>query len=119
MRTVLCEGGMKRLLIFTALFPPIALVVFNAPDMIAGNFRLMDFTSLQTAYILAIVPAWLLAAISWRLQTVAGTTIAGAVLACLAGFVIGFPDFGAMLMLGLVGAIPAAVCSWLSSASAA
>jgi hypothetical protein len=102
---------MKRLVIFTALFPPVALVVFNAPDMIMGNFRLMDFTS---AYILAVVPAWLLAAISWRLQSVVGTTIAGAALACLVGFVIGFPDFGAVLMLGLVGAVPAAVCSWLS-----
>ena len=105
---------MKRLVIFTALFPPVALLVFNAPDMITGNFRLMDFTSLHTAYIVAVVPAWLLAAISWRLQSVVGTTIAGVALACLVGFVIGFPDFGAGLMLGLVGAVPAAVCSWLS-----
>jgi hypothetical protein len=29
------EGGMKRFLIFTALFPPLSLLVFIAPDVIS------------------------------------------------------------------------------------
>ena len=43
---------MKRLLIFTIFFPPLALVVFNAPDMIAHrDFKLMDATTTQTGTI--------------------------------------------------------------------
>jgi hypothetical protein len=106
---------MKRFLIFTALFPPIALVVFNVPDMIDGIFKLMNFTSLPSAYIVGVIPAWLFAATDQRFQSVIGTTIAGAALAFLVGLVLGFPDFGAVLMLMLVGAVPAGVCSWLSS----
>jgi hypothetical protein len=48
-----------------------------------------------------------------------GTTLAGAAISYLAAFIIGFPflDYRATLMIGLVGAIPAAVCSWLSDKS--
>jgi hypothetical protein len=114
---------MKRLLIFTIAFPPLALVVFDAPDMIAGRFGLMDFSTLQMAYAIAVIPAWLLAAVDWALSAkptyirVLGT--AGA--AALAGDSIALflwgevHEFFPVLMAGLVGAIPAAVCSWLSN----
>jgi hypothetical protein len=43
----------------------------------------------------------------------------GAAIAYLAALSIGFPflDYRATLMIGLIGGVPAAVCSWLSDKS--
>ena len=109
--------GMKRFLIFTALFPPLALVIFNAPDVIMRHdFRLLDLVTLSVAYTLAVIPALILAWVDQAFHSLAGTTIAGAAIAYLAALSIGFPflDYRSILMIGLIGAIPAAVCSWLS-----
>jgi hypothetical protein len=111
------EGSMKRFLIFTVLFPPLALVIFNAPDVIMHHdFRLLDLVTLSVAYALAVIPALILAGVDRAFHSLAGTTVAGAAVAYLAALIIGFPflDYRATLMVGLVGAIPAAVCSWLS-----
>ena len=111
---------MKRFLIFTVLFPPLALVVFNAPDVIMRHdFRLLDLVTLSLAYSFAVIPALILAWVDQAFHSLAGTTIAGAAFAYLAALSIGFPflDYRATLMIGLIGAIPAAVCSWLSSLS--
>jgi hypothetical protein len=110
---------MKRFLIFTALFPPLALVIFNAPDVILHHdFKLLDFLTLTVSYTFAVIPALILAWVDRSFHTL-GTTIAGAAIAYLAALSIGFPflDYRATLMVGLVGAIPAAVCSWLSDKS--
>jgi hypothetical protein len=53
---------MKRLLIFTVLFPPIALAVFTAPDTFNHLFDWM-----WIAYTVAIIPAWLMAGVDWVL----------------------------------------------------
>lgn len=76
----------------------------------------MDLTALQMAYAIAVVPAWLLAAFDFWQRRLWATTIAGGSLGYAAAFCVGFPfsDPFAVLMVGLVGAIPAAVCSWLS-----
>ena len=111
---------MKRFLIFTVLFPPLALVIFNAPDLIMRHdFRLLDLVTLSLAYTLAVIPALILAWVDQAFHSLVGTTIAGAAIAYLAALIIGFPflDYRATLMIGLIGAIPAAVCSWLSSLS--
>jgi hypothetical protein len=107
---------MIRLLIFTILFPPLALVVFNTPDMIAGRFGLMDLDALQSAYIIAVIPAWLIAAVDWWQNHLWATTVAAGALCFAAAFFIGFPfsDSFSVLMVGLVGAVPAVMCSWLS-----
>jgi hypothetical protein len=107
----------KRFLVFMALFPPLALVIFNAPDVIMRHdFRLLDLVTIGLAYTLAVIPALILAWVDQAFHSLAGTTIAGAAIAYLAALSIGFPflDYRATLMIGLVGAIPAAVCSWLS-----
>ena len=109
---------MKRLFIFTMLFPPLALVVFNAPDMIAHlDFKLMDSTTFELSYVIAVIPAWLVAAVDWWQNRVWVTAIAGAALGYAAAFAVGFPfiDPFASLMVGFVFGIPATVCSWLSS----
>jgi hypothetical protein len=109
---------MKRFLTFTVLFPPLALAVFTAPD----TFRnYLDWVGM--AYMLAMIPAWLTAGVDWTLSAkpaylrVLGTAVAGAVITdSVALFMWGFfADFWPVLMAGLVGAIPAAVCSWLST----
>jgi len=110
---------MKRFLIFTVLFPPLALVIFNAPDVIMRHdFRLLDLVTLGLTYTFAVIPALILAWVDQSFHTL-GTTIAGAAISYLAAFIIGFPflDYRATLMIGLVGAIPAAACSWLSDKS--
>ena len=119
---------MKRFLIFTVLFPLLALVVFNAPDVFSKRV-LPPLESLWglvgLAYMVAIIPAWLSAAVDWSLSTkptylrLSGTAVTGAVIAgSVALFMWGFfPGYWPFLMAGLVGAIPAAVCSWLSSLS--
>jgi CHASE2 domain-containing sensor protein len=111
---------MKRFLIFTALFPPLALAVFTAPD---GFKNLLDW--LGTAYMVAIIPAWLTAGVDWTLSArptylrVLGTAVAGAVMSGSVAFFMwgGFREFFPALMAVLVGAVPAAVCSWLSDKS--
>src|SRR4051812_30416198 len=55
---------MKRLLIFTALFPPLALLVYVAPLVLNEGVPKADFIVflIGAAYVLAIVPAGLAAA---------------------------------------------------------
>jgi hypothetical protein len=110
---------MKRFLIFTVLFPPLTLVIFNAPDVIMHqDFRLLDLVTLSLAYTFAVIPALILAWVDQAFH-ILGTTSAGAAIAYLAALCVGFPflDYRATLMVGLIGAIPAAVCSWLSDKS--
>jgi hypothetical protein len=109
---------MKRFLIFTVLFPPLALIIFNAPDVIMRhNFGLLNLVTLGLTYTFAVIPALILAWVDQAFHNLAGTTIAGAAIAYLAALSIGFPflDYGATLMIGLVGGVPAAVCSLLST----
>jgi CHASE2 domain-containing sensor protein len=116
-------GVMKRFLIFTALFPPLALAVFTAPDAFAKN-SLLDWWGLGAAYMLAIIPAWLIAGVDWALSAkpaylrIAGTAVTAAMMtSSIALFLWGFfPGSWPALMAGLVGAVPAAMCSWLSGA---
>jgi MFS-type transporter involved in bile tolerance (Atg22 family) len=110
---------MKRFLIFSILFPPLALVMFSAPDVILHHdFKLLDLVTLSLTYTFAVIPALILAWLDQKFRLV-GTMIAGAAIAYLAAFIIGFPflDYRATLMVGLVGGVPAAVCSWLSDKS--
>src|SRR5580704_2448883 len=121
---ILCtekDDSMKRFLIFTVLFPPLALAVFIAPDTF-GKDPLLDWWAVGIAYMVAIIPAWLMAGVDWALSAkptylrIVGTAVTGAVITdSVALFMWGFfAGYWPVLMAGLVGAIPAAVCSWLS-----
>lgn len=113
---------MKRFLIFTLLFPPLALAVFTAPD---GFRNLLNW--LGYAYLLAMMFAWLTVAVDWKLSAeptllrIMGTTFAGAAITgSIAIFLSDEPrEFSPILMAVLVGAAPAAACSWLSGERAA
>jgi uncharacterized membrane protein YhaH (DUF805 family) len=106
---------MKRFLIFPVLFPPLALVVFTAPD---GFKNVLDW--MVMAYAIAVIPALLLAWVDWALSAKPLRVMGTAVTAALAAVLIvlfmsgGSDELWPVLMVGLVGGVPAAVCSWLS-----
>ena len=108
---------MKRFLIFGALFPPIALVIFNAPDVIMRHdFKLLDLVTLGMAYTFVIVPSLLVAWVDQKFRSLAGTTLAGALMTGSIAFFLwgGFRELFPAIMAMLLGGVPAAVCSWLS-----
>jgi hypothetical protein len=75
------------------------------------------------AYLFAVVPAWLTAGADWVLSAkpfylrLVATMVAAAILAELTARYLGQDMQGEVLTIGLIGAIPAAVCSWLSRAA--
>ena len=118
---------MKRILIFTWLFPPLVLLVFIAPDAISTRDFMevgMLIWMLAWAYRVAVVPAWLTAGVDWalsarplylRLVATMGVAAVMAVLSARYGFgQKGEYLYFGYLYFGLMGAIPAALCSWLS-----
>ncbi|MBR0733805.1 hypothetical protein JQ636_35530 [Bradyrhizobium japonicum] len=62
---------MKRFAIFSALFPPLALVVYVTPLLLSEGVPKVEFlfTLLGLAFMFAIVPAWLAAAADWLLPS--------------------------------------------------
>jgi hypothetical protein len=109
---------MKRFLIFPMLFPPLALLIFNAPDIVTRHdFMLLDVGTLELSYAIATIPALILAAVDMKWRSIEGTALAGAAMtgsiACFLwdGFRELFPAFMAVML----GGGPAAVCSWLSN----
>ena len=120
---------MRRYLIFAILFPPIAFVltfwvVLQIANWAAGGPTTFDYHQvvlLPIAYMLAIVPALLTAAVDDSLARrnvsfrILWTAFAGYVLIFLPllasmKFMHGAPLLG----LGILGAIPAAICSWVA-----
>ena len=59
--------AMKRILVFTLLFPPLALVVFAAPEAISHR-AIPSWDSIPLAYLVALIPAWLSAAVDRALS---------------------------------------------------
>ena len=116
---------MKRFLIFTVLFPPLALAVFLTPDQV---FRReipeigFVFWAMGFAYLIAVIPAWLTAGVDWALSAkpiylrLVATVVAAAIFSVLTARYLG--QRGEFLYFGLMGAIPAAVCSLLSGRAA-
>ena len=106
---------MKRFVIFPALFPPLALVMFTAPDRFKN---LLDW--IVSAYAIAVIPALLLAWVDWGFSAKPLRVLKTAATAALAAMLImrfvwgGSGELWPVLMVGLVVGVPAAVCSWLS-----
>ena len=115
---------MKRFLIFALLFPGIALVVFFALlSMAVGVFpdNPQALFVVGWGYVVGVVPALVCAVVDLllrktRIPAVIGTTLVGYGIAILAALMIfDWGLIGKILAFGLIGAIPAAVCSWLSN----
>ncbi|WNV08897.1 hypothetical protein [Tardiphaga sp. 709] len=116
---------MKRFLIFAALFPPLGMLVFNAPDVVSkGIPSSVDLLAwLIASYPIAIIPALLMAGVDRALSKkplhVLKTTAVGGLMSASVLIFLwsGFAEFWSVVMAILLGAVPAAVCSWLSDKS--
>lgn len=126
------EGvDVKRFLIFAVLFPPLAFVVgfwillqiLNWAEGDPTTFDIGQVVLLPVAHALAIVPALLTGAVDDALfkrsvrYRVLWTTLAGFVLIflpALAAIPFGFVHGPHLYLFGIVGAVPAAICSWLA-----
>ena len=117
-------GRMKRLFVFTCLYPPLVLLIYTAADnALSEGLPGVGFLSwlLAIAYAVAVVPAWLLAGFDWALSDrplyvrLLAIMPVSAILAELVARYLSQPHFDVPVAIG--GAIPAAVCSWLSDKS--
>jgi len=113
---------MKRFFIFSACFPPIALVVYVTPLLFTEGVPKVDFlfTLLGLAYMFAIIPAWTAAGADWLLSAwqfrVIATMAVAAVMTHLLARYLGDPmDRQEIILVTLTGATSGAVCSWGSN----
>ena len=111
---------MKRFLIFLFFFPAIATVSFYAVLYILTGAELDSLSGPAIGYLFFIGPALVLALVDWFIAakvkvipSVIGTTLVAYGISVLAVAWAGVVAEG-VPALGLIGAIPAAVCSWLS-----
>jgi hypothetical protein len=108
---------MKRFLIYLLLFPAIATVALYAVLYLLTGAVVDSLSGPAFCYLMFIGPALVVALVDWLVSrtripsVIAPTLFAGGVSVVAAAWAgtIDVPVFG------LVGAIPAAVCSWLSN----
>jgi hypothetical protein len=108
---------MKRFLIFLFLFPAIATVAFFVLIYLLTGAELDSLSGPAMGYLIFLGPGLAVALVDWlfartRIPVVIATTLVtyGASVLFLA-----WDGERYLLALGLIGGIPAAVCSWLSS----
>jgi hypothetical protein len=121
---------MKRILTYICLGPPLGLGVLflvllvvepgTRSDVVLG--LALPFFLLPYAYLAGIVPALIVCAIDWLLAKrlelwpkVAVCTVVGYVATVVGMFGIHVIPSVKVALFGMVGAIPAAICSWLSN----
>jgi hypothetical protein len=126
---------MKRYLTFALLFPPIAFVVafwimlqiLNWAEGGPSSFDYHQVILLPLAYLMGIVPALLTAKADDILSKqgvryrILWTAFAGYVfifMPLLAALTMGFVHGPYLLLFGIIGAVPAAVCSWIAGPKA-
>lgn len=123
---------MKRFLIFAAVAPPLGFIVafwvmLQIANWLAGSpttFDVAQIMMLPTIYLVGLIPALLVA---WFDHALARRNVSyRIVLTALFGYAISYLPFAAafwiglghgpyILLLGLIGAVPSAVCSWLAA----
>lgn len=113
------NGGMKRFLIFLFIFPAIATASFYAVVYILTGAELDSLSRPAIGYLIFVGPGLVVALADWffartRIPVVIATTLFayGASVLIVAWDIARTRD---LLLLGLIGAIPAAVSSWLSN----
>ena len=125
---------MKRFLVFAALFPPLAFIVaiwgvLQVVNWVLGESSTADYHQLvllPAAYFLGLLPAMLTARVDDVLAKknvryrILWTALAGYVFIfapLLAALLMGFVHGPYLLLFGIIGALPAAFCSWLAGGS--
>jgi hypothetical protein len=124
---------MKRFVIFAVVAPPLGFIIafwvmLQIANWITGapsTFDLQHVVMLPTVYVFGVIPALLLAGFDHVLAKrqmryrIALTALFACVLSyvpLLGAFHLGFMHEPSAVLLGLIGAVPAAVCSWLAMA---
>jgi hypothetical protein len=126
---------MRRIIVFSVLGPPLGFVaVLLREELMSGKWLFADAATffskyLLFAYLLGFIPAWFTGSIDWylsskmnRLWRVLATAFAGYVLTTIAGLQGYNPPYtrlSSIFTFGLIGILPAAVCSLLSGKTAA
>ena len=123
---------MKRFLIFAAVAPPLGFIVafwvmLQIANWLAGSpttFDVAQIMMLPTIYLVGLIPA-LLAAwfdhalakrnVSYRIALTALFGYAISTLPLAVALWIGVAHGPYVMLFGLIGAVPSAVCSWLAA----
>jgi hypothetical protein len=123
---------MERLLIFAAIAPPLGFVVafwmmLQVANWLAGSPITVDVAQimmLPTIYLVGLIPA-LMAAwfdhalakrnVSHRIALTALFGYAISYLPLAMAYWVGIAHGPEVLLFGLIGAVPSAVCSWLAA----
>jgi len=122
---------MKRLVVFAVLGPPLGLVtgmwgILPVLNWSLGEPSVFDYHQaalLPVAYLVGLVPALLVGVfdgllarrnIAWRPLWCALFGFAASFLPLLTSFAMGFLHGPFVLLFGLLGAVPAAICSWVA-----
>ena len=123
-------SAVKRFLIFAAVAPPLGFVIafwvmLQIANWMAGaasSFDLRQVTMLPAIYVFGVIPALLIA---WFDHVVAKRQMPYRIaLTALFAYALSYLPLLAVLrlmqepsavLLGLIGAVPAAACSWLAT----
>ena len=123
---------MKRILIFASVSPALGFIIafwvlLQIANWIAGaptTFDLQQVRMLPTVYMFGVIPALLVAwfdhvlakrEMSHRIALTALFANALSYVPLLGAFQLGFTHEPSAILLGPIGAVPAAVCSWLAT----
>jgi hypothetical protein len=111
------DGFVKRFLIFLLLFPAIATASFFAVIYILTGAELDSLSGPAIGFLIFVGPGLAVAFVDWffartRIPVVIATTLFAYVVSVL---FVAWDGERYILALGLIGGIPAAVCSWLSN----
>ena len=123
---------MNRFLIFAAMAPPLGFVVafwvmLQIANRLAGSpitFDVAQVMMLPTIYLVGLIPALLAAGFDQALAKrnvpyrIAFTALFGYTISYLplaVAYSVGFAHGPEVLLFGLIGAVPSAMCSWLAT----
>jgi dolichyl-phosphate-mannose--protein O-mannosyl transferase len=123
---------MNRLLIFAAIAPPLGFVVafwvmLQIANWLAGSpitFDVAQIMMLPTIYLVGLIPALMVAwfdhalakhNVAYRIALTALFGYAISYLPLAMAYRVGFAHAPEVLLFGLIGAVPSAVCSWLAA----
>ena len=128
------EDDMKRFLVFAALFPPLAFIVAMWGVLQILNWALAEPSTadyhqlilLPAAYVILLLPAMLTAQVDDVLARrcvryrILWTALAGYMFIfapLLGALLMGFVHGPYLMLFGIIGSVPGAICSWLAGGS--
>lgn len=122
---------MKRIVIFVLLGPPLGMItglygMLPVLNWSLGEPSLIDFHQfvlLPLAYVIGFVPALIVGCLDaalatrrvrWRIAWTVLFAAAACYIPLMSSITMGFIGGPLLLLFGIIGAVPAALCSWLA-----